>query len=255
MKSGERQQAIINMIPYNGYLIVKDLSETFQVSSETIRRDLAIICANNPSIKKNYGGVYRTDIEDMGTPQKLRQNLLIKEKSRFADYCISLINPRDCILLDSSTTSQFIATAICEHNIPVRLITNSIQTAGLFSDKEEIEVILLGGRLRKSNGSLVGAFTCTQIGKYFADIAFLSPTAISDTHGLMDNHTEEAAVREQMLKCSKKKILVADHTKFGTSAHDVIAPLTELTQVVTDTTTTQEWIGILEALKIPVIRC
>ncbi len=255
MKSEERHQAIISMIPFNGYVMIKDLSETFNVTEETIRRDLVKICESNHSIKKIHGGVFRTADDDLGAPQNFRQTLLTKEKTRFAESCAGIPSEGDCIMLDSSTTCHFIAQQLKLRNLKFQIVTNSLRTAALFSDNENIQVVLIGGRLRKSNGSLVGAEAARQIGKICADYSFISPTGVDVQFGITDTNANEAVVRELMIRNSKKRILVADHTKFGLTCPNVIAPLDIFDRIVTDKATSAVYMEQMRSLKLNVIYC
>ena len=255
MKSEERHQAIISMIPFNGYVMVKDLSETFNVTEETIRRDLVKICETNNSIKKIHGGVFRTADDDLGAPQNFRQTLLTKEKTRFAEVCAAIPSEGDCIMLDSSTTCHFIAQQLKLKNQKFQIVTNSLRTASLFSDNEYIQVVLVGGRLRKSNGSLVGPEASRQLEKICADYSFISPTGVDVQFGITDTNSNEAVVREMMIRNSKKRILVADHTKFGLTFPNIIAPLDIFDSIVTDKATSAEFIDEIRSSKLNVVYC
>ncbi len=255
MKSLLRQKEVIERIPYNGYVLVKDLSRMFGVTEETIRRDLQKISDSDPSIRKVHGGVYRVAGDDSSVPQELRKVLLTEEKTRFADYVASFITAEDTVMMDSSTTVLFVARALRKLDITPLIITNSIQIAQLFTDDEKANVILLGGRLRKRNGSLTGEFTLSMAERYCADYALISPTYIDPVFGVTDDSEEEAAVRKAMMDSSKKSILIADHTKFGNTTRNRICGIGSFEEVVTDRETPGEWVKAFEAKKIPVIVC
>lgn len=255
MKSKERQSLLISMIPYNGYLMIKDLSSSLGVTEETVRRDLQDICAVNPSIKKIHGGVYRTTEEESAAPEGFRRLLLTNEKTLFGEYCITLLKEGDTIFLDSSTTSFFIAKEIKKAKLNITLITNSLQSATLFTDDENISVILLGGKLRKANCSLTGNETIKEISLYCADFSFISPTSIDEKFGLCDNNSDEALVRKSMIEHSRKNILVSDHTKFGWANANVIATLDSFNECVVDKAIKEEWISILKDKNIKTTIC
>ncbi|MGP1508045.1 MAG: DeoR/GlpR family DNA-binding transcription regulator [Sphaerochaeta sp.] len=256
MKSQKKRiQAMISMIPSNGYIMVKDLSETFKVTEETIRRDLLKICEENPSIRKVHGGVYRTAGDDLAAPQGLRSTLLTGEKTRFADFCASLAESGNCIMLDSSTTAMFVARALNARKINLVVVTNSMQTALVFQENEDVQVVLAGGKLRKTNGSLIGSSAISMLRRYCADLCVVSPTSIDRKFGLTDHNEEEATIRECMLQCSKKRILVADHTKFGWASTNVIAPIDGFDMVVTDKAIPAGWTALLDEKGIAVTYC
>ncbi|KAF5044511.1 Glycerol-3-phosphate regulon repressor [anaerobic digester metagenome] len=242
MKAKERIASIIEQIPYNGFIMIKDLSSRFAVTEETIRRDLNKIVEMNIGVRKAHGGAYRIHKGDLAAPQSFRQIMLPGIKQRFASFCATLIQPESCIMLDSSTTSRFIASKLKDFNKPLTVITNSIATAGMFEDSESIDVVCVGGNLRKHNGSLVGPNAIATLEKYCADYCFVSPPSIDPRFGLTDHSEEEACVRACMIRQSKNRYLVADHTKFGWSGINRIAGIETIDLVVTDSEIDQKWI-------------
>lgn len=250
MKAKQRIDKIIEKIPYNGFIMVKELSQIFGVTEETIRRDLNKIVKLDEGIRKVHGGAYRVESEDSSVPQGLRQSLLIDEKSRFANVCISLIKPDSCIMLDSSTTALYIAKRIKAENIKVTIITNSLLTTREFEDSENVFVICVGGVLRKRNGSLVGNTTVSALENYCADCSFISPTSVNMEFGLTDNNYDEAQVRKAMIKHSNKHFLVADHTKLGRMHMHFIDRIEKIDMVITDMQASKEWLDFFEKKKI-----
>lgn len=255
MKSELRQREIIARIPYNGYVLVKDLSGVFNVTEETIRRDLQKICDSDASIKKVHGGVYRVAGDDSSVPQTFRKVLLTEEKTKFAEFCTTFIGSEDCIMMDSSTTVLSVARALKEKDINPLIVTNSLQIAHLFTDDEKAKVILVGGRLRKMNESLTGQFAVEMIARYCADYCLISPTSIDSFFGVTDNNEGEAAVRKAMMAYSKKRILIADHTKFGNTSKHRISDLEAFDEVITDRGTPSDWVESLKAKGIPMVCC
>lgn len=241
MKAKERIASIIEMIPYNGFIMIKDLSTKFNVTEETIRRDLNKIVEMNVGIRKAHGGAYRSHQGDLAAPQSFRQIMLPAIKQRFAIVCASLVPADSCVMLDSSTTARFIANRIKDLRIPVTIITNSMATAGIFEDSQSVDVVLAGGNLRKLNGSLVGPNALDTLKKYCADYCFVSPPSIDERFGLTDHNEEESRIRACMLEQSKKRYLVADHTKFGWAAVNCIAAISMIDMVITDSETDQKW--------------
>jgi len=250
MKAKDRINSIIEMIPYNGFIMTKDLSSRFNVTDETIRRDLNKIEAMNIGVRKAHGGAYRIHQGDLAAPQSFREIMLPGIKQRLAAFCSTLIIPESCIILDSSTTSRFIATRIKEMNRHVTVVTNSIATSAIFENCESVSVVCIGGNLRKHNGSLVGPNAIATLEKYCADYCFISPPAVDATYGLTDHSEGEARIRECMLNQSKKRYLVVDHTKFGWSCVNRIAAIDTIDMVVTDGETEQKWIQWFKRIKM-----
>lgn len=248
MKGKERINNIINQIPYNGFIMVKDLSNSFNVTEETIRRDLNKIVDMNIGVRKAHGGAYRIHQGDLAAPQSFRQIMIPGIKQRLADFCVTLILPESCVMLDSSTTSRYIANKIKELNMRVTIVTNSIAIAGIFEDSENSDVVCIGGNLRKLNGSLVGPNAIATLERYCADYCFVSPPSVDVKFGLTDHNEEESRIRECMLKQAKKCYLVADHTKFGWSGINHISGIESIDMVITDSETEQKWITWLKTI-------
>ncbi|MFA6841069.1 MAG: DeoR/GlpR family DNA-binding transcription regulator [Sphaerochaetaceae bacterium] len=250
MKAKERIASIIEQIPYNGFIMIKDLSDKYNVTEETIRRDLNKIVEMNVGIRKAHGGAYRCHQGDVAAPQSFRQIMLPGVKQRFAAFCSSLIIPNSCIMLDSSTTSRFIANKIKELNRQVTVVTNSIATAGIFEDSENVNVVCAGGNLRKLNGSLVGPTAIDTIERYCANCCFVSPASVDEQFGLTDHNEEEARIRACMIKQSKRRYLVVDHTKFGWAGINRIGSIDMVDMVITDGETDQVWLQRFRELGI-----
>ncbi|MDD4010688.1 MAG: DeoR/GlpR family DNA-binding transcription regulator [Sphaerochaetaceae bacterium] len=245
MKATERIDSIISLVPYNGFILVKDLASRFNVTEETIRRDLGRIMEMNIGICKVHGGAYRVSKGDETSPFSFRATMLTEVKARFADYCVNIIKPESCVMLDSSTTSLFIARMIKAQRLRVTIVTNSLPIVMEFEDDENSKVICLGGQLRKRNESLVGFHTVELLRKYCADCCFISPTSIDLQHGLTDHSELEAAVRKAMLEQSSSRFLVADHTKFGWSSINVISLFKGLDAIISDVEPSAQWSSIL----------
>lgn len=250
MKAKERIHSIIDQIPYNGFIMIKDLSSRFNVTEETIRRDLNKIVEMNIGVRKAHGGAYRSHQGDLAAPQSFRQIMLPTIKQRFAAFCASIITPDCCIMLDSSTTSRFIAAKIKELNKPTTVITNSMATAGLFEASQNVHVVGAGGNLRKLNGSFVGPNAIDTLQQYCADFCFVSPPSVDMQFGLTDHNEEEARVRACMLAQSKQCYLVADHTKFGWAGVNRIAGIETIDMIVTDSEIDQKWIQWFKSIGI-----
>lgn len=254
MKASERIKKIIELVPHNGIVFTKDLSNRFDVTEETIRRDLEKIEAMSVGIKKVHGGAYRIAF-DKEVPIAYRQIAVVEEKIRMSEYCVSLMKQGSSIMLDSSTTASCIARKIREAKLQVNVITNSINVLREFENCKDVPVVCVGGALRHRTNSLVGYLATENLSKYHADIAFISCPAVHEEFGLTDHNESEAQVRKIMMKNSNVRYLVVDHTKFGKCFINHIGYLNEVNCIVTDTPIPAEWHTILSGNGIPYICC
>ena len=230
----ERQNLIEQEIRKAGYVLVPDLSEELNCSEETIRRDLREMEAAGKLVR-THGGAYLVEKYDKGYPIELRRSYLQHTKERMAEVAVREIQENDMIMLDSSTTCYAIAEAILAKQLNVTLITNSLAICDLFSTANtDISLIGIGGVFRRRTSSFADPNTVEALRHYYADKVFISCPKISAEYGLSDNHISEANVRRQMLKSSKTKILVVDHTKFEGTANHLFDGLDSVDLVITD---------------------
>ena len=205
-------------------------------------------------LKRIHGGAYLPDIEDKGVPSKLRETFLSNTKNNISKYVIkNLIKDTDSIILDSSTTCVSLAKIILEEDINVTIITNSLKIMMLFEEKKKnTKLISIGGTYRNRSCSFTGYQSIQAISNYVADKSFISCSAISKNHGLLDNSQAESQIRKYFIKHSKVHYLIIDHTKFDDLADYIINPLNVINEVITDKKPSNEWIETFSRLKIKI---
>ena len=230
----ERQNLIDQELRKAGYVLVPELSETLNCSEETVRRDLREM-ETAGKLVRTHGGAYLVEKYDKGYPIELRKSYLPHTKDRMAAVAVREIQENDMIMLDSSTTCLAIAEAILARNLNVTLITNSLAICNLFSEaNSNVNLVGIGGVFRRRTSSFADPNTVEALRHYYADKAFISCPKLSVEHGLSDNHISEATVRQQMLRCAQKKILVVDHTKFEGTANHLFDGLESVNLIITD---------------------
>lgn len=248
----ERQKYIEKELKVSGSILISEMSAKLKCSEETIRRDLSEL-EKNQKLVRVHGGAYLPLDSDKGVPAKIKEILLPLEKQKIADITVKkFINENDTIFIDSSTTCLTLARKIIDLNLSVTIITNSLLIFEYFCDNscENVKLIGLGGNYRQRACSFVGYDTSETIKKYSADKCFLSPSAVSYDHGILDNSSNECEIRKSFIKQSQQHILLIDHTKLGDTANYVIASLDDLDFVVTDEIPEKKWLDILKTKKI-----
>lgn len=236
----DRRKKIVELIYSQGSVQVAELSERFQVSEETIRRDLDRLEAEDV-LKRTYGGAYidRGLISDV--PIWIREEAYLEGKDWIGEKCKDFIQDGDVIMLDSSTTSLHIAKKIKQHK-KITVITNSLKVILELSDDEHIQLIDTGGKLRKRSQSFVGKNTLNTLKQYFTDYSFVSCSGIHLTRGITDANEEEAEVRKQMFRQADQKVLIIDYTKLNKTSFALIDDYANLDKVITDKRLPAEWI-------------
>lgn len=248
MLLSERRARILELLRIKGSVTVTELSELLKVSDETIRRDLQQLEREN-MLNRVYGGAYLGNIVAQALPNKLRKESLKAEKESIAKICSGMVENGNTIMLDSSTTSFYIAKRIVNYKNLI-VITNSLDIAYILATAESVKVICSGGNLDKQNMSFLDYNSLNNIKNYYADISFVSCTGISMESGLTDSNEMQGKIRNAMLQHSQKKICVADNTKLGKTTLSQIVPLSEIDCLVTDKMPSQKWVSELKELSI-----
>ena len=213
----ERKNRIKQMVLENRSVTVSGLVKIFNVSEETIRRDLKRLQEEN-IIKKTYGVATLSDeLSNINIPAiQIRKFKEQKEKKAIAEEAIKLLYNNKYILLDAGSTTECIAMELKKINYAenISIITNGINVAEECSKISYANVYLLGGELQKRTLSIVGPQVIREIKSYNVDVAVMGVTGISNG-SFYSSDINEIEVKETMVSVARKVVVVADHTKFG----------------------------------------
>lgn len=250
----ERQKHIIEIVKKEKSVKVIELSKLFDVTEETIRRDLEKI-EKQGILKRTYGGaVFITnaskDTEDTPFSMRVKENISGKQKIALAVSQIFLDG--EVIMLDPSTTCLEVAKNI-DHNKRLTVITNSISILSELSTHEELNVVSTGGTLRKRSLSLIGPTAKENIKNYYADKAVISCKGVDLEKGVMDTNELEAEIKKAMIGCAKEIILAVDSTKMQKISVHKLIELSQIDYIVTDEELTAEWKAFCEKQQIQTI--
>ena len=150
----ERRNAILSKLYLDGKVIVSALSQEFDVTEETIRRDLDKLDKEG-LVKKSYGGAVLVQNFSTDLPHSVRKKANVEAKQKIAEKISTLFQDGDCIMLDASSTALLLLNYI--RNLKnITLITNSVEALIELSDKDDWNVFSTGGKLKKGSLSLVG---------------------------------------------------------------------------------------------------
>ena len=231
MTNAERKQMILEMVSRNKSVQITDLVKQFDVSVMTIRRDLAEL-EDKKYIKRVYGGAVLNE-EELNKPYFPRAEINSYIKDEIAKTASNLVESDDTIILDLGTTVLQVSKHLGgKKNIYV--ITCSIPVINELEKYPNVNVISLGGELRRDNHAFLGSTTETEIEKYCADIAFIGVAGISFEFGLTNYYHQTASLCKKIIKHSKKVVLLADSSKFGKAKPAIVGKLTDIDAIVTD---------------------
>lgn len=226
----ERRQRILELLARDGKVIAADLSQTFDVSEDTIRRDLRDL-ADAGKLQRVHGGALPRSPGVASFMARQEQN--IDAKAAIAKEAAKLITSGQVVIIDGSTTTLEVARQL-PHDLKATFVTNSPPIATALSHRSYLEIIMTGGRLNKETQVLTGAATLESLRAVRADLCFLGICSLHPDIGITATDLEEAHVKRTMIDNSAEVVALADAEKLGTASPFVISPIQELTHIVTE---------------------
>lgn len=231
MFAEERKSKIIESLNKYGKVKVCDLSQRYEVSEVTIRRDLQEL-EEDKLIKRVHGGAVLNDNTKFEPTFSEKIDKFYDEKESVGSLAASMIVDGDTVALDAGTTTLSIARHIVAKNITV--LTNSVDIAYELTKKQDVEVIVTGGALRWETRAMVGPVADNTLKNFRVDKAFIGTNAICIINGLSTPNIIEANTKREMIKIAKQTIVVCDHTKFNTVSFAKIVDLDSVDIIITD---------------------
>lgn len=208
----ERKNQILEKLHQEGKVVVSDLSRLYQVTEETIRRDLEKL-ENEGLAKKTYGGAILNQSLNTDVPYTVRKRTNVDAKKYIAELIGSLINDGDYIALDASSTALFVVKNII-HKKNITLITNSIEILLELAEKSNWNILSTGGALKEGSLSLVGYSAERMVSEFHVDLAVCSCKGIDLSMGVTDSNEKDAQIKQAIFQAAKKRVLAVDDTKF-----------------------------------------
>lgn len=236
----ERKNAILEKLQAERKVVVSELSALYEVSEETIRRDLEKL-ENEGYVIKSYGGAVLNENTNLDLPFNVRKNKNVIGKQKIADLLSRVICDGDSIFLDASSTAVAIAKAI-RNKRGLTIITNSLEIAIELLDVSECKVILTGGEIVSTAFGVVGHVTDKTIRSYYLDKAVISCKGLDLEKGFTDSDERHANNKRSMLESAKSKILAIDNSKLDKISFAKIGKLSDLDMIVTDVKPEEKWL-------------
>ncbi|MBN1675563.1 MAG: DeoR/GlpR transcriptional regulator [Kiritimatiellae bacterium] len=227
-----RQAAIVELLAKEGERSVEHLAAAFRVSDMTIRRDLAEL-AREGRLTRTWGGaqVLERHALDFSFREKARHNHTAK--ARIGRLAASLVVPGSFVFMDTGTTTIQVARFLKPIS-GLRVFTCSLPVVSELIGVGSIQVMMLGGTVRADSLEVYGPLTEKNFAGLSVDIAFVGTDAVGPGGGLFTRGMETARVAELILGAARKKVLVADHTKWAAIASLRYAHISDVDVVVTD---------------------
>lgn len=255
MLVGQRRNRIIELLKENHSISVSDLCEILEASEATIRRDLSILESSGKLERTHGGAIYnesnRINIEDVLSS---REGKFLLEKQHIAKKAFDLLENHDTIVLDAGTTTYELAYLIGQSNLHLTIVTNSMIVFKELAKNPNVELIILGGKVRTNTLASVGSAAVELMQRLFVDKAFLGTNGISLMEGFTTTDMDEAGIKRAMIQSSKQRIILADNSKFNKVYINQFAPVSMVDVIVTDNQTSKELLNeFIERYDIKVI--
>jgi DeoR family glycerol-3-phosphate regulon repressor len=226
-----RQRQILTLARQSGHVQVEDLAARFDVTPQTIRKDLNELCDGRLLARTHGGAMLSSGVENVG--YEARRQLAANEKAVIGKRAAELI-PNNCSLfINNGTTTEEVARALVHHE-GLLVITNNIHVATILMHCPRIDVIVAGGMLRRADGGIVGESTVDFIAQFKVDNAVIGASAIDDDGAMLDFDYREVRVAQAILGNARNIMLVSDAMKFTRSAPVRIGHLSQIDTFVTD---------------------
>lgn len=230
----ERQQAIAALVMSRGRASVAELAQTYDVTTETVRRDLAVLDRAGVVRRVHGGAVPAQALHLVEAGVGERDATRATQKDAIAAAAVDFFPLSGAsVLLDAGTTTARVASHLPTDR-ELTVVTNSVPIAGLLATMPTVTLQLLGGRVRGLTQAAVGEQALRVLETLRVDIAFIGTNAISVRHGLSTPDTEEAAVKRAMVQAANYVVVVADSSKVGEEDFVSFAPIDSVDTLITD---------------------
>jgi DeoR family transcriptional regulator of aga operon len=238
--TSRRRQEIIRMLNAEGSTQVLALSDQFRVSTQTIRKDLAFL-EERGVLVRCYGGAVAAGAMGVADepPVDAKRGLHTSEKERIGRLAASMIQPGDAIILDSGTTTAQIARFLPERG-QIIVLTNDAGILNQLMRREDVDIVLLGGRLRRKNMAFYGGQTEAALDSLQVDRLFLGVDGIDLERGITTHFEGEAVLNRKMARVARQVIAVTDRSKFGRTCLHRIMGLEDVDVLITDADAPEE---------------
>lgn len=247
----ERHQEILSLTHESGRVEVADLSARFNVTGETIRRDLSEL-QELRLVRRVHGGAVAWEMNHFEPLVAVRKDLSDEEKRRIAKLAINELPDTGSVIIDSGTTLTRFAEAIPADN-SLRVVTNSLVTAQVLAEHEDMEVIVVGGKVRSNTMAMVDAAAIESLEPLRVDTLFVSSDGLSPEQALTTPYRQEALLKEAMIRSARRVVALVDHSKFGQEHFIRFAEWSDIDVLITNAEANATAIAKIEALGTTVL--
>ncbi|MFT7147655.1 MAG: DeoR family glycerol-3-phosphate regulon repressor [Yoonia sp.] len=231
MVSNFRQREILELARKDGKVTVDGLAELYDVTVQTIRRDLSDLSETGRLERVHGGAVVPSGVINIQYEERRRLNE--DGKKAIAVRCAQDIPDDASVFMNIGTTTEAVARELLDHE-NLLVVTNNLNIANILAANHSCEIILAGGVLRRADGGIVGGLTVEMVKQFKFDYSVLGCSAIDADGDLLDFDGQEIMVSSTAIKRSRKVMVVADYHKFTRNAPLTICSLGDVAMLFTD---------------------
>lgn len=249
----ERRRAVLELVNRQGRVVISELSRHFRVSPVTVRADIAALSKRDLLVRSHGGAIKKTELS-VDFPLEVKASQNHEAKVQIGIAAAALVREGQTVLLDSGTTTLEVARAIRNRKLSrVTLITNSLAIAWELCAVSEINLIMIGGMLRGISRSFAGPQALKMLVDLRVDHFFLGVDGLEPEIGPSTPDILEAELNAAMIRAAREVSVVADSSKIGRSSLSLIAPITNVHRIITDSGISSGHLASLQAKGIDVI--
>ena len=238
-----RQDRILHKVRAEGFVTIDALAEEFQVTPQTIRRDINTLCENGHLRRYHGGAGLPSSVDNVDYAE--RQVLNLDAKRTIATMVAQRIPNHASLCINLGTTTEEVARALINHEA-LRVITNNLNVAMILADSPGCEVIVTGGVVRARDRGLTGEATMDFIRQFRVDTGIIGISGIEPDGTLRDFDYREVRVAQTIIAQSRQVFLVADHTKFGRNAFVELGHISQVRALFTDRCPPAPYLNVLQ---------
>ncbi len=226
-----RQLDILDRARLNGQVAVDDLAVAFDVSVQTIRKDLSELADAGKLDRVHGGALLPSGVANIGYLERAALNA--QAKSQIAKTCAAAIPHGSSLFLNIGTSTEAVARELFRHK-NLMVVTNNINVANILVENPDCQIMVTGGALRRTDGGLVGNLALRTIEQFKFDFAVIGCSALDADGDLLDFDVQEVGVSQAIIKQARSVFLVADNSKLQRSAPVRIGSLSEVDCIFTE---------------------
>jgi DeoR family glycerol-3-phosphate regulon repressor len=226
-----RQSEIVSLARVQGRVSVDDLAIRFDVTPQTIRKDLNDLCEQRLLTRVHGGATVASGVANLA--YEARRLIAAEEKRAIGATAAQLISNKSSLFINIGTTTEEVARALSTHE-DLLIITNNLNVALMLYPHPRIEVIVAGGPVRRSDGAVIGPAAVDLIRQFQVDTAVIGASAIEEDGALLDFDYHEVRVSRAIIENARRVILVADRLKLQRTAPVRIGHVSQIQVFVTD---------------------